>query len=305
MIDSETQTLLDEHRFLATGRLRLPWQDDPNNYLGQIDWLADLLCSGDADSADIVTNDVHTAFQQLTTNAELGFGGAARDLEDWSGSAADNFAAYLLKAQQAIDRYTEVLRELDAIQAGYATMIREAAKDVKALLNAAVQAQQQGSGNDWQVALTAVAAAVAVAASIIGTAGADVPIIISAAALTGASGAASVASATINSNGPGETAHSLREGMRALLHDVMDQRDRFDKGINQLYDYLTSGDNLPYVQPPAPVIIQPGRPFDPATFGLSDEPSGVQQRVSTDPLIKPAPVIIPDTAIRTRLAGEN
>lgn len=294
MIDADTSALVQRHHDLALRRwnswlgaigVHWPGKEDPNNYFADIQELAELLCDGDDTAAGNLADDINKAHERLTTNVELGFGDIAYDLRDWEGDGARSFNNYLGEVKQAIGRYEDVLHDFRQIQAGCEAMIAESKKNVRDLLGKAITAQQEGSAQDWTVVLTVVGAVAGAVGSIAGGGG-IVWLVVTGAVL--ASGT-SVATAEISTDGPGETAKSLRDGLLALMNDVIDQRDRFYSAIKELDEYIT-GANLPYVDPsPPPFVTAPK--FDPHTFELPDyiEPPGIENNVSQDPLVKPAP----------------
>jgi hypothetical protein len=286
VIDQATIDLLNQHASIAKGRFRFPWQADPGSYLDQISYRAHAACSGDADAADRVTQDIVTTHNQLTANADEGFGLATGDLEAWTGSAARDFKKYLYQVQSAVDRFDDVLHDLVKIQNGYAALVRETKNNVTSLLEAAIQAQNEESREEgWTIALTAVEVAAGALASALSWGTAPVAWLV---VTTAVSGTASVASVTISTAGPGETAASLDDGLYALLTDVGEQSDRFFEAYQELDGAISGSASLPIVNPPAPSFIT-APSFDPSTFDLpcDIEPTGIEQRVRRDQLVKP------------------
>lgn len=299
MIDQYTETLLQQQRSLATSRWRWPWQDDPNNYLSDIDSYVHVLCSGNALAATNLTDAIYNAHLGLTSNNDVGFGGATRDLQDWTGSAADNFSRYLLQVQQAMQRYDDILHDFRQIQAGYASLVSGCVTDVQNLLNKAIEAQQETSQDTWEVVLTAIAGVSAgIGAIVSGPVG--WAIVTSSVAL-----AASEGSVLISTDGPGETAKSLRDGLAGLLNDVINQRENFYYAIEQLDDVVmdnVDNPNVAQVRPQPPTIIT-APSFDPATFDLPSniEPPGIENGVSRAPLVPSTQQ--PNTQISAKLVG--
>lgn len=304
MIETDIADLLQQHRAIAGNRFRWPWQTDPNSFADEIDELVHVLCGGDALAADDIASHISEAGKQIVGRTELGFGSAQRNLQDWQGDAADNFAGYLLQVKAAIGHYHDVFHDFYAIQRGCVALIQEAHKKTRELLDKAVQAQQEQSASDanfWNVTLAVGAAVAGVVSTALSGGGALAGWAIVA---SGVAGGASTASAIISTSGPGDTAQSLRDGLRTLLNQVIDQREELYGAVGQLDQYISdSVDNkhLAEVQPPPPLILT--RPnFKPETFGLGDEePPGVDGRVAQDPLVKPNR---PGTSpISARLAG--
>ena len=296
-IDADTQSLLQQHRQLALNNVRWPWQADPNDFLNDIDYAAQLLCSGNENAAYNLTNDVNRAHQQLTANLDVGFGGAARDLQDWTGSAADGFSKYLLQVKEAIGKYDDILHDFRQLQAGYESLVSGCVTDVQNLVNKAIDAQKGLQGEVWTVGLTAVAGvASAIGAIISGPVG--WAIVTSAVAV-----GASTTSVLISTSGPGETAQSLRDGLLALQTDVENQRDSFWGAIQQLVEYLDGSGTTPVINPQPPGFIT-APSFDPSSFDLPSniESPGIENGVSRAPLVKPSPQQS-NSQITTRLGG--
>lgn len=303
MIAPDITALLNEHRSLAQVRFRIPLvQSDPNDYLNDIDHLAELLCEGDPSSADDVTTAIKNAHDQLDAdNADTGFDLAKRDIGHWQGHAADDFAAYLSNAQGAVHHYRDVLHDFAQVSGGLAGMLHEIPNSVRDLVERAITAQQQQeSQQGWEVGFTLVAGITAGIASVI-TAGGVVWLVLG---LSAASIAGSEASAVISTDGPGETAASLRDGLQTLLNEVVDKRENFRGAIDQLDQHITEAaynTQLKDVEPQPPLIITAPN-FQPGNFFPDDEPPGVQDGVSTAPLVKQNQDTTNST-MTTRLAG--
>jgi len=301
MIDDYTKSLLEQHRSAALNWWppRMPWQQNPSDYLDQIDTTVEALCSGNALAAGNLANDINQAHLALTTNAPVGFDGIQTDMDAWAGTAADNFRAYMSKVKQAIGRYDQVLNDFKRIQDGYTALVEGCVKDVQNLLNKAIDAQNGVSAETWQVALTAIGGVAAIIGSAIsGPVGWEI-------LLGGVALATSEGSVLISTNGHGETAKSLLDGLQGLLSSVIDQRENFYYAVEQLDNVVmenVDNKNLDVVEPPAPTIITAPN-FDPSTFDLpSDiEPLGIENGVSRAPLLPQHQQS--NSQISTRLAG--
>jgi uncharacterized protein YukE len=299
MTDASTQALVDQHATLARGRFRWPWQPDPEPFLNDIAGLVEQICFGDMTAADNVSADLVQAHRRLTARLDEGFDGATRNLIDWTGSAADAFSTYLNQVHEAIEQYDDILHDFMQIQAGYAALVRGCVKDTQALLNKAIEAQQEEAAKDgWNVALTAIAAVAGVVSTVLSGGGALAGWAIVTSAV---GGVAATTDVLINTGGPGETAQSLADGLTGLLSDVNDQLSRFDKAIIELRQYLDNGTPLPAINPAMPPFVTANR-FDPNSFHVKDEPPGIEDGVSRDPLVKPGSAD-PNSTIGTRLAG--
>jgi uncharacterized protein YukE len=301
MIDEQTKSLLQQHRTAALNWWppRLPWQSDPNDYLDTIDSTAEALCSGNALAADTLANDINQAHLALTTNAQVGFDGIQTDMEAWAGTAADNFRDYMSKVKQAMARYDQVLNDFKRVQDGYTALVGGCVTDVQNLLNKAIDAQNGVSAETWQVALTAIGGVAAIIGSAIsGPVGWEI-------LLGGVALATSEGSVLISTNGHGETAKSLLDGLQSLLESVINQRENFYYAVQQLDNVVmenVDNNNLGVVEPSPPTIITAPN-FDPSTFDLpSDiEPLGIENGVSRGPLV--ARNQQSNSQISTRLAG--
>jgi hypothetical protein len=116
-----------------------------------------------------------------------------------------------------------VLHDFTQLTAGLAGMLAEIPKNVRDIVQRAIEAQQQQESQvGWEVALT-LAAAIPAAIASVATAG-TVPVWIIL-GLNTASLAGSEANVLISNDGPGETAKSLRDGLRKLLDEVVDRRE--------------------------------------------------------------------------------
>lgn len=295
MIDESTKDLLRQHRSAALGRFRWPWQADPNEFLDEIDSLAESLCSGNSLAAANLSDDLYNAHLALTTNADTGFDGVQADLQGWTGSAEVGFRTYMSQVKTAIGRYDDVLHDFRKIQAAYADLLDGIIRDVQNLVVKATDAQnQQSTQGGWTVALTALAGV----AQLLVSEGWSL-------LANGVAAVASTGSATISTDGPGETAQSLRDALSDLLSDVINQRENFYYGVQQLDEVVSEYGNkdVATVEPPLPGFIT-APSFDPATFHLPTdiEPPGVQDGVSTDPLTEPDSK--PNSQITTRLSGD-
>jgi hypothetical protein len=304
VISPDITALLNQHRSLAQGRwLRWPWQADPNDFLNDIDHLAALLCEGDASSADDLTNDLKNARDQLGADAaDTGFDMAKRDIRHWRGHAADNFATYLSNTQGAVHHYRDVLHDFTQLTAGLTGMLAEIPKNVRDIVQRAIEAQQQQESQmGWEVVLT-LAAAIPAAIASVATAG-TVPVWIIL-GLSTASLAGSEVNVLISNDGPGETAQSLRDGLRKLLDEVVDRRENFNGAVMELWEYISEANfkgHLKDVEPDSPEIVTKPR-FQPGDFFPDDTPPGVQDGVDTSPLVKPDQPQ-PESKVTTTLAG--
>lgn len=306
MIDDYTRSLLQEHRSAALNWWppRMPWQEDPNNYLDAIDAAVESLCSGNALAAQNLSDDINSAHLALTTNADVGFDGLQTDMEAWTGTgannAADNFRQYMSKVKQAMGRYDDVLHDLIRIQDAYTALVQGCFTDVQNMLNKAIDAQNNTQQETWEVAITAIGGVAAIIGSAIsGPVGWEI-------LLGGVALASSEGSILISTDGHGETAKSLLDGLQSLLTSVINQRENFYYAIEKLDNVVmdnVDNKNLDMVDPPPPTIIT-APSFDPASFDLpSDiEPPGIENGVSHDPLIKQS-AAQPNAQISNRLAG--
>jgi hypothetical protein len=304
VIDSDLTALLNQHRSIAQGRWRWPWQADPNDYLNQIDHIAALLCEGDAGSAYDLATDLKSAHDELDAdNADTGFDLAKRDIRNWQGHAADNFAGYLYNAQGAVHHYRDVLHDFAQLAGGVEGLIAEIPNNVRALVQKAIEAQQQEAGQEgWEITFTLVAGLTAGIASVAtaGT-GAIVWVVLG---LSTASLLGSEASAVISIDGPGETARSLLDGLQALLDEVVEKRENLRGAVDELWQHIAEwvgNKHLQDVEPNPPDIVTKPK-FQPGDFKPEHEPPGIEDRVSTDPLVKPDQPTS-DSKISTALAG--
>lgn len=201
--------------------------------------------------------------------------------------------------QDAIGQYDDILHDFLKIQSGYSDLVQGVVADASALLNKAIAAQQGSPEETWEVVLTAIAAVAAgIGAAVSGPLGWAI-------VTSAVDGVATEGSVVISTAGPGETAQSLADGLQGLLADVNDQLARFDIAITQLMANLNDFGMLPAINPPLPGFIT-APSFDPRSFQLSNEPAGIQDRVSTGQLVKPPPPDgLPQSSISNRLSPAN
>ncbi len=294
-MDQELQCLVEEHETAAnwrrgverttanltpvTGALDL-FNTAPDRYFPSIRERAALLCDGGAEAADRIADQFDRAHRQLTANLEVGVAAVRRDARNWEGSAADDFARYVDKVEQAYRRTDEALEAFGRIQQGFAALVAQARREAVGLIEDATEVHREQWGRQAVTRVFEITGFVVEAVGTAASGGALLP-----AVLTIATSASPLVDAVLEEDNSTRTAESLDVALGKLLEYVDDQQECFVRAVRKVREHL-SGDNLPYVDPAPPAIVVADT-FDPDTFRLPDGtvPDEVMVGVSRDPLI--------------------
>lgn len=208
----------------------------------------------DPGNADDAEQSLASSYTALARNDDT-LTGIRGQLDDWVGSAANNFRNYLTDTESAIGLQRDALTAVQKILANHKLFVSKSRQDVMGIADqtiAALEAATKESSTNWvEVTLGVVAAAGGIAAAPF-TGGSSLAIT---AAVTAAmaGGAATIAGATTTTIGGGDPVaiiESTKDALTELENAVAGTKNVIAEGIKA----ASSGMRMKEITPPTPSV---------------------------------------------------
>ncbi|SDD18940.1 hypothetical protein [Actinokineospora iranica] len=247
---------------------------------GRIQRIFDLVSCGETSTADSMIQALNDAKEAITQDQHLHFDGAKRDLDGWSGSAADGFFDYLNQLEDGVELMKDRIDAMILIITAHAALVKGMRSDVVEFVRHTLDGIAEAATDGWKVGAAIVGAVVGVAGAVVGTAaGGPLGVVAGTIAASMVAGATSVAVEAKGADSELGVIVEFVDSGEGMLELVDIERAKIERAFRELAAAVT-GDKLSEVRPARPMIIT-APDFHPGTFGLSQENQG-RHRVPQD-----------------------
>jgi uncharacterized protein YukE len=284
--------------FLFDGK----WTNDPNidfdGDLGQelakmdkrIDDLYTDFASGAPGEISAILTRLSAANTQIRENYHEHLDGMDIYLEDWEGSASDNFREYLNQLKDALDRKQDCIDAAKGAMQAYHDLITAMRTNVLDLVEQTQTALEQEDARAERSKLAILSAVVGVGAALLAlpSAGTSLALVAASAGVGSAlvAGGAGYASVQVGGQSKGEIISSMVTEGDKIIKDANEAWSRVENALFQVTTYLTNvkGQNLADVRPDRPRLITDDK-FDPDDFHPDGQSAEDRKNVRKDDLV--------------------
>lgn len=256
------QAILREHDDDGIGRSARLYE--------RIERVFNLFSCGEGFGAARMSDYLSAAKEELTKDLEEDFRGVQRDISEWHGEAADEFANYMNKLADGTKIMADRIDTLQMILQAHQILVKRMRDDVCDLVRKTLDGIAAAETDGWKAGVTV---AGAVAGFVAGVAGAAVGLptwaVLATIAGTMADGAAGVAVEVSGAEDELGVMVNFVDSAEGMLHLIDIERLRIERGFHDLAESITDA-KLKEVRPDRPVVVT-APDFQPGSFSMSDE----------------------------------
>ncbi|HEX6356191.1 hypothetical protein [Actinophytocola sp.] len=259
-ISQNLQAILREHDDDGIG--------DAARLYERIERAFNLFSCGEGYGASRMSEYLAGAKEELTKDRERDFGGIQRDMDDWLGEAANQFADYMNDLYDGTEIMLDRINTLQMILQAHALLVKGMREDVCDLIQKTLDGIAAAETDGWKVAVTVAGVVAGFAAGVAGsTVGLPVWAVIGTVAGAMADGAASIAVEAAGAEDELGVIVQFVDSAESMLHVIDIERLRIEKGFRALADSITDA-KLIEVRPNRPDIVT-APDFRPESFGMA------------------------------------
>jgi hypothetical protein len=235
----------------------------------RIERVFNLFSCGEGFGAEKMSGYLSAAKEELTKDIEEDFGGLQRDIVDWRGEAADQFAEYMNQLCDGTKIMADRIDTLQMILQAHQILVKRMREDVCDLVRKTLDGIAAAETDGWKAGVTVAGAVAAFAAGVAGAAvGLPTWAVIATIAGTMMDGAAGVAVEVSGAEDELGVIVNFVDSAEGMLHLIDIERLRIEKGFQELAKSITDA-KLREVRPDRPVVVTMPD-FQPGSFEMPD-----------------------------------
>ena len=240
---------------------------------------------GDPDRVQSMLDSLEEAKWVLQKDLNLHLAGAVKDMDGWTGTAAEDFTTFLFNLRDAMDLLLAVVDVLVLILRAYQALVLAMRNDALTLTEKTLQAYEEAGADEWKIALAIAGAIVGVVAGF--AAGPAAPAVWGAVSGALAAGGTSVAGEVIGADSQLGALLTINKTGPSLISKIDGERAKLEQALRDLTGFV-SGAKLEEIRPDRPEVIT-APSFDPRSFGMTDEAQGGHRRPTDQTDLLPEP----------------
>jgi hypothetical protein len=251
----------------------------------RIERVFNLFSCGEDYAASRMSDYLSAAKDELVKDQVEDFGGVERDMAEWQGAAADQFANYMNQLNDGMNIMVDRIDTLQLILQAHQILVRGMREDVCDLVRKTLDGIAAAETDGWEVGMTVAGAVGAFAAGVAGSlVGLPTWAVMGTIALNMAAAAPGVAVAVNGADSELGVIVDFVDSAEGMLHLIDIERLRIEKAFRELAASITDV-KLVEVRPDRPVVVT-APDFRPESFGMkSDTQAGHPIPTDTSDLV--------------------
>ncbi len=304
--DGQWKRAMGEHADVLT-RLMREHDDDGIGAAAQLDIrlrrIFDEFASGEDAATQVMIHHLAAAQHRLIQDPNELFGAADGCVQEWHGTAADQFKSYLRQLRDGVSGVLVLdLAGLDTVLRAHQALISAMRRDVLDLVERTLRGIEAAETDSWKVGASIVGALAAIAAGVAAAGPVGPPLLMSLAATLMGAGTSVAIEAKGADSELGVIVQCVDAG-EAMIHLIDGERAKIEHALRIVTSSFT-GDNLPQIRPDRPLIVT-SPDFRPETFGLTDETQGRHRKPTDTRDLVPEPTRDANGSFDDRTVGDR